>query len=104
MFEIVWIAYMTQAMRNRFVKLLLKRQMKITEILDLWNENFCEPKGLKLSCGYRGAWIELDVNITRNFNDYNFAIENSRSSSSPITEDSQPERLYLDTIIEHDDE
>lgn len=92
-FELVWIALMTKAMRNRFIKLLVKRENRITSILNKWNENFYEPKGLKLGCGYRAAWIELDVNITRNFNDYNVSIE-----------EPTPMPYHLDTIYEDDNE
>lgn len=94
-FEIVWIALMTKAMRKRFEKLLLRRQQKITEILDRWNENFYEPKGLKLHCGYLGAWLELDVNIMSN-NDY---VESHFLPQGP-----NYERLTLSIIEEQEEE
>ena len=68
MFEILWIASISKAMRKRFAKRLWRREKQISNILNRWNENTFAHKGLKFSSGYRGTWIELDVNVITNTN------------------------------------
>lgn len=60
-FEIGWIFFITKAMAKRFNKIMIKREKEITKILDKWNENMFEPRGLKLVSGVYGAWIEMEV-------------------------------------------
>jgi len=61
LFQLAWIFVITKALNRRFEKIMMKRQTQVTQILDCWNENFFGPKGLHLSSGLFGAWIELEI-------------------------------------------
>jgi hypothetical protein len=64
-FELVWILVITKTMNARFEKIMMRRQTQVTKILDCWNGNLFGSKGLRLSSGLYGAWIELDILFTQ---------------------------------------
>ena len=99
--EIVWIIVITKAMATRFQKMLIKRESKITEILERWNENKFEPKGLKLISGVYGAWIELDVEF---FEEQRFAPVHYGRQIGEGKQQKILERSYLDSIREAQEE
>ena len=60
-FEMFWIFMITNLLNKRFGKIMVKREKEVVGILECWNGNLLEGKGLRLGSGVFGAWVELEV-------------------------------------------